>query len=313
MSSVLVEGLPSPLGLPTLTPRFTLELSAPPLMRNVTLVACELQLRSAPSPAAPLLWASGMQPCARPLHLPGPPAGVLAVGQAYFVSARALLTWTSSASPATPTATPFSAPTRFSIGLLSRSDWGAGTAFIGLGSGSGSPLVECPWLTTTFHLSAHDLAALRAGTASALLHVASVGYHEATLNGQRLEADAVLLPSVTDLGRRVAARTYDAAPALVEGGNALGLWLAPGWAQFEGVNPVMSFNISRPTIAAAELRLPSATVTTNASWAARTSTTKHLGCVDQLEFWRGCCGLAGKCAGVGHASGHKRHSWLGAR
>jgi alpha-L-rhamnosidase len=279
VASVLVEGLPSPLGLPTLTPRFSLLLAAPPPTRNVSLVAYELELRAGPTPAAALVWASGRLPSTLSLHLPGPPPGVLAAGRAYYVSARALTTSSASQQPA---ATPFSPPSRFATGLQSRSDWGAGTAFIGLGSGS--PLQECPWLTTTFSLSAADLAALRAGTASALLHVASVGYHEATLNGVRLEAEAVLVPSVTDLGRRVAARTYDAAPALREGVNALGLWLAPGWAQFEGVNPVMSFNVSRATIAAAELRLPSGTVATNASWAARASTTRHLGAWTNSNF-----------------------------
>ena len=280
VAGVLVEGLPSPLSLPTLAPRFSLELAAAPPTRSVALVAYELELRAGPSPAAALVWASGRVPSNRSLHLPGPPLGVLAAGRAYYVSARALVT--SSASPDSPAATPFSAPSRFATGLQSRADWGAGTAFIGLGSGS--PLQECPWLATAFTLSAADLALVRAGAASALLHVASVGYHEATVNGVRLEAEAVLVPSVTDLGRRVAARTYDAAPALREGANALGLWLAPGWAAFAGVNPVMSFNVSRATIAAAELRLPSGTVATNASWAARASTTRHLGAWTNSNF-----------------------------
>eukprot|EP01050_Picozoa_sp_SAG11_P035533 SAG11_NODE_13075_length_671_cov_1.232517_1_plen_187_part_10 len=119
------------------------------------------------------------------------------------------------------------APHSFGVGLQSRQDWSPAAKFIGL---NGTDMNACPWFRTTFRLDNIDLNAIQNGTASALLHVASVGFHEPFVNGVRVESNSMLMPSVSDMGRRILSRTYDLKHRLNIGDNALGLWLAPGWA-----------------------------------------------------------------------------------
>ena len=69
------------------------------------------------------------------------------------------------------------------------------------------------------------------------MYVASVGYHELWINGQKVNED-VLSPSVSDLAKRVLLRTYDVSALLKAGQmNTIGLWLSSGWSGFDSVNP----------------------------------------------------------------------------
>ena len=63
---------------------------------------------------------------------------------------------------------------------------------------------------------------------SARVHVATVGYGEFYVNGQRI-GDARLDPAWTDYEQRVLYASYDISDALRQGENALGLWLGRGW------------------------------------------------------------------------------------
>jgi len=116
-----------------------------------------------------------------------------------------------------------SVPARFVMGLLSPEEWGG--KFIGLPSS----FSECPWYRKGFQL------APSAKVYSALLYVASLGYHEAYFNGQPVSS-AVLSPSVSLLPKRVLYRTYDVTSLVRSGSNAVGLWLGPGWAMFPAYN-----------------------------------------------------------------------------
>ena len=60
------------------------------------------------------------------------------------------------------------------------------------------------------------------------LQVASVGYHELYVNGQRI-SDTVLAPAVSNHRKRARYVTYDIAPALQPGENVIALWLGTGW------------------------------------------------------------------------------------
>ena len=66
---------------------------------------------------------------------------------------------------------------------------------------------------------------------SALLHVASVGYHELYVNGKKVD-DRVLAPALTRLDKRVLYVTYDIAKLLQPGANTIALWTGPGWARY---------------------------------------------------------------------------------
>jgi len=63
---------------------------------------------------------------------------------------------------------------------------------------------------------------------SARLHVAAVGYGEASVNGERV-SEGRLDPAWTDYESRILYETVDVADALEAGENALGLWLGRGW------------------------------------------------------------------------------------
>jgi alpha-L-rhamnosidase len=62
----------------------------------------------------------------------------------------------------------------------------------------------------------------------ARLHVATLGWGEAYINGDRV-GEAVFDPAWTDYDSRVLYSTHDVTDHLREGANALGLWLGRGW------------------------------------------------------------------------------------
>lgn len=63
----------------------------------------------------------------------------------------------------------------------------------------------------------------------AVMMVASLGYHEVYVNGQRV-GDHVLAPAVSDHSKRARYIAYDIAPYLEKGGNVVALWLGAGWS-----------------------------------------------------------------------------------
>ncbi len=103
----------------------------------------------------------------------------------------------------------------FGIGL-SESDWKGD--FIGLSRETGNP--QSPLLRTQFDVSDKKSALF--------LYVASLGYHEAYINGAKV-SDDVLSPAVSQLDKRVLFCTYDVSPYVRKGKNDLVIWLGQGW------------------------------------------------------------------------------------
>ncbi len=145
----------------------------------------------------------------------------LASGQAYWWMVRVKL--------ADGPASDWSQPARWTIGLLEASDWkarwiGSGQAFV---RKPGWPPPDNdqpdPWLRKAFTLSA--------APERALIHLASVGYHELYINGRKV-GDSVLAPCATDHTRRARYVTYDIARELKKGTNVIGLWLGYSWSIF---------------------------------------------------------------------------------
>lgn len=61
--------------------------------------------------------------------------------------------------------------------------------------------------------------------------IASIGFHELYINGEKVGAD-VLMPNVYDFSQRAAYVTYEIGGLLRPGTNVLGLWLGTGWSAF---------------------------------------------------------------------------------
>jgi alpha-L-rhamnosidase len=80
-----------------------------------------------------------------------------------------------------------------------------------------------PWFRKTFELPEKP--------SRAVAYVASIGYHELYVNGQKI-GDGVLAPSTTDHSHRARYVTYDITGNLKRGPNVIGLWLGVSWSIF---------------------------------------------------------------------------------
>ncbi len=162
-------------------------------------------------------------------------------------------------------ASEWSAPARFSVGLLGSADWTAD--WIGAPDADTAERASAPWLRTTIDLPAAPRRAVE--------HVASLGYHELWLDGERC-GDAVLMPSVSDLSKRARAVTYDVTGRLHAGANALGLWLGSGWAANARYG-VAAYPLARAQL---EVELADGRVlhfATGPDWRVSQSSTRHIG------------------------------------
>ena len=65
-------------------------------------------------------------------------------------------------------------------------------------------------------------------SATYMLHVNSLGYHEVYLNGEKV-TDNVLAPAVSEMAKHSLSVTYDLTDYLKRGKNDLMLWLGRGW------------------------------------------------------------------------------------
>jgi len=109
---------------------------------------------------------------------------------------------------------------RFSVGLLEPSDWeGAWIRY------KEADDIKHIWYRKTFTLESVP--------SLAFVYLASIGYHELYVNGQRI-GSRVLSPEVTNLKKRVSYVTYDITSKLNRGKNAIAVWTGPGWARNTG-------------------------------------------------------------------------------
>ena len=115
----------------------------------------------------------------------------------------------------------WSEPAYFGVGFLEDKDWASNAAFIGVPGNKGKSEVS-PLLRKKFTVNEKD--------GRYLLHVNSLGYHEAYVNGTAV-SDAVLTPAVAQFGVRTRIVTYDVTPFVKAGENDLVLWTGKGWYQ----------------------------------------------------------------------------------
>jgi alpha-L-rhamnosidase len=171
--------------------------------------------------------------------------------------------------------TAWSTPARFSVGLLAASDWKA--QWVGMASAAET---DCPWIRKTFVLTETP--------ETALAYVGSIGFHELYVNGRKV-GDRLLAPSVSDLQKRALYVTYDLAPYLRVGKNAVVLWLSPGWALFRDGNPNVDFHVAKKPLGIAQIQWgraegPFMEIATDATWRCAQSTTTHLGKWQNSDF-----------------------------
>lgn len=167
----------------------------------------------------------------------------------------------------------YSPTASFSTGLFKETEWTAkwiGSSEIYEFSQKGNNVSD-PWLRKTFDLKQQPF--------KATLFVASVGYHEVYVNGQKI-GDHVLAPAVTDHTQRARYIAYDISSALQQGENVIALWLGTSWAIFAPYatpdKPRMPLVIAQTDIYGKNNR-KLARISTDASWKTHPSPNKLIG------------------------------------
>lgn len=129
-----------------------------------------------------------------------------------------------------------------------------------------------PWLRKTVTLDKK--------TGRAQMFVASVGFHELYVNGERV-GDHVLAPAVSDHSRRARYIAYDIAPYLREGDNVIGLWLGAGWSIYEAYEtddkPRTPMVLAQADVFYKGQAEPSVRIATDGTWKTHPSPNKLLG------------------------------------
>ena len=194
------EGLDEPLGIATATPRFSWKND----IREAQGAWC-IEVASSPKllkSGRADLWSSGRVESSAQVMVPYEGAAL---------ASRQLCWWRVRTWSASGRASAWSSPQRFSVGALD----GLEGEYIGAVPGEGrSALLKT------------DFEAPRKGTY--FLHVNTLGYHEAYINGVRV-GDDVLTPAVSQLDKRSLIVTYDVSGLVRRGTNTIMLHTGTGW------------------------------------------------------------------------------------
>ena len=158
------------------------------------------------------------------------------------------------------TATPWSTPARFTMGLLEAEDWKG-------------PWIHHPDAATQQHIWFRRNLTLEQPAQSALIHIASLGYHELFINGEKV-ADHHLAPAASRLDKRVLYLTYDIAHLLRPGENTIAIWHGPGWAQYRFFRTRPSLRIQMDATLADGQPL---SLASDASWRCAVSSSQNNG------------------------------------
>lgn len=219
------EYLVNPLGMDMPEPRLSWQLQAGS-ERSRGLRATAYQVLAASSPALLIpsqadLWDSGEIVTDQT---------VLVAYRGKPLTSRAMCFWTVRTRDQDGQWSDWSAPARWTMGLLNQAEWtakwiGTGEAYVPVVPPSDQPspdnTLPDPWFRRTVELA----RAPKRATA----FVASVGYHELYVNGRKV-GDAVLVPSVTDNSTAARYVAYEIGDLLHPGKNVIGLWLGTGWS-----------------------------------------------------------------------------------
>ena len=155
----------------------------------------------------------------------------------------------------------WSKPSEFGIGMLNETDWNTGARFIGKRNADAMQ-PSAPLLRKRFTYVPKN--------ERVLLHVNSLGYHEAYLNGLPV-SDAVLSPAVSQHGKRSLIVTYDVTPLMKRGENELVLWIGRGWYQTFASDATHAGPYVRAQLDAARPEKTHTLVVTDPTWLAAES------------------------------------------
>jgi alpha-L-rhamnosidase len=157
---------------------------------------------------------------------------------------------------------------RFTIGILDGSLKGD---YISKGGGK----TDSPILRKSFNAEKNHIT---------FLHICSLGYHEAYLNGEKI-GNAVLSPAVSQLDKRALITTYDVTDMLKSGENELVIWLGKGWYKTTTFNAEYDGPVVKAELSSLEDNgqwMP--VIITDTSWLCRESGYSDTGAWKALQF-----------------------------
>jgi len=214
------EGLKSPLAIDNTIPQFSWKVKG-----NEGTEVTAYQILAATSPEKlneddADLWNSGKTPCDRQ-------TGIRYAGKE--LTSRQSVWWKIRVWDENGSPSGWSGTEHFGIGILTEDDWSQNTVFIGMLQEDGES-ENAPLFRSSFNVSDDET--------EILLHVNSLGYHEAYVNGTRV-TESVLNPAVSQFAKRSLIMTYDISPLVQTGENDIVIWAGKGWYQThtEGIAP----------------------------------------------------------------------------
>jgi alpha-L-rhamnosidase len=215
------EHLSEPIGVDVPVPRLSWKLADAAAVRGQRQTAWQIRAASRPeylAAGSADLWDSGVVKSSQSVLVP--------YGGARLVSNQSVF-WQVRVHDKDGNPSPWSKPARFTMGLLHAEDWQG-------------PWIHHPDAPVTQQIWFRRNLKLEQPVDTALIHIASLGYHELFINGKKA-ADHHLAPAASRLDKRVLYLTYDIARMLKSGDNTIAIWHGPGWARF-------SFFQTRPAL-----------------------------------------------------------------
>lgn len=159
---------------------------------------------------------------------------------------------------------------KFAMGLLNPEDW-KGSWILK----DDQKKTDHNWYRKTF--------TIKDDAASALVFVASFGYHELYVNGQKV-TDNVMNPVMSYMKKRIPYLTYDISDKLKKGDNVIAIWHAAGWARWQRITEYKN----PPFVFKAQVNISSEgkeiSMETDESWKCKKSNSEYYGDWDILHF-----------------------------
>lgn len=118
---------------------------------------------------------------------------------------------------------------------------------------------------------------------SAIVYVASFGYHELYVNGEKV-GDEVMNPVSSFMKKRIPYLTYDVKDLLDKGNNVIAVWHAAGWARWSRVTEYMNPPFVFKAQAEIETSGNKYTLISDTTWKCKKSYSSYYGNWDILDF-----------------------------
>jgi alpha-L-rhamnosidase len=197
------------------------------------------------------LWNSGVVQSSQSAHVPygGPP-----------LASNQTVLWQVRVHDKDGRPSPWSEPARFTMGLLQADEWKG-------------QWIHHPDAPVEKHIWFRRNVTLDQPVKSAILHIASHGYHELFVNGKKV-ADHHLAPPTTRLDKRSLYVSHDIAGMLQPGANTIAIWHGPGWARYGFFRTRPSLRVQMDaTLANGE----ALSISSDSSWRCTVSSSENIG------------------------------------